>query len=82
MNQNDLYRTQLRERRQRATGTLPVLGQSIRRHTNLTYPTSPGDVRDTLAEEQFIDALVDSDMRLKIKQARPLILNDAIRHAV
>lgn len=81
-NQNDLYRTQLRERKQRAAETLPELGQSIRRLTNLAYPTAPGDVRETLAKEQFIDALIDSDMRLRVKQARPLNLNDAIRHAV
>ncbi|XP_062579100.1 uncharacterized protein LOC134241021 [Saccostrea cucullata] len=81
-NQNDLYRTQLRERRQRATETLPELGQSIRRLTSLAYPTAPRDVQETLTKEQFIDALQDADMRLRIKQARPLNLNDAIRHAV
>jgi hypothetical protein len=35
-----------------------------------------------LAKEQFIDALIDVDMRLGIKQARPVSLNDAVRHAV
>ena len=39
-------------------------------------------MRETLAKEQFIDALVNSDMRLRIKQARPSSLNDAVRHAV
>lgn len=79
-NQNDLYRTQLRERKQRAAETLPELGHSIRRLTNLAYPIAPGEFRETLAKEQFIDALLDSDMRLRVKQARPLNLNDAIRH--
>ena len=81
-NQTELYRTQLRERRQRAVETLPELGQDIRRLANLAYPTAPNDVRETLAKEQFIDALVSSDMRLRVKQARPINLNDAIRHAV
>ena len=49
---------------------------------NLAYPTAPNDVRETLAKEQFIDSLIDGDMRLRIKQARPINLNDAIRHAV
>ena len=35
-----------------------------------------------MAKEQFIDALVSSGMRLRIKQARPTSLNMAIRHAV
>ncbi|CAG2218827.1 unnamed protein product [Mytilus edulis] len=81
-NQTELYRTQLRERHQRAVETLPELGQDIRRLTNLAYATAPNEVRETLAKEQFIDSLIDSDMRLRIKQARPSDLNDAIRHAV
>jgi hypothetical protein len=77
-NQTELYRTQLRERRQRAVETLPELGQDVRRLANLAYPTAPNDVRETLAKEQFIDSLIDGDMRLRIKQARPINLNDAI----
>ena len=81
-NQTELYRVQLRERRQKASESLSELGQDIRRLTNLAYPTAPSDLRETLAKEQFIDALVSSDMRLRIKQARPANLNDAVRHAV
>ena len=77
-----MYRTQLRERRQKASESLPELGQDIRRLANLSYPTAPNDVRETLAKEQFIDGLMSVDMRLRIKQARPADLNDAIRHAV
>ncbi|CAG2193408.1 unnamed protein product [Mytilus edulis] len=81
-NQTELYRTQLRERRQKASESLPELGQDIRRLANLSYPTAPNDVRETLAKEQFIDGLMSVDIRLRIKQARPADLNDAIRHAV
>ena len=81
-NQTELYRAQLRERRQKATETIPELGQDIRRLTNLAYSSAPIDVRETLAKEQFIDALFSSDMRLRIKQSRPRDLNDAICHAV
>ena len=81
-NQTELYRTQLRERRQKATESLPELGQDVRRLTNLAYPTAPNDVREILAKEQFIDGLASADMRLRVKQARPLNLNDAVRHAV
>ena len=81
-NQTELYRTQLRERLQKATESLPELGQDVRRLTNLAYPTAPNDVREILAKEQFIDGLASADMQLRAKQARPLILNDAVRHAV
>ena len=81
-NQTELYRVQLRERRQKASESMAELGQDIRRLTNLAYPKAPSDVRETLAKEQFVDSLVNSEMRLKIKQARPVNLNDAVRHAV
>ncbi|VDI51332.1 Hypothetical predicted protein [Mytilus galloprovincialis] len=81
-NQTELYRTQLRERRQKVSESLPELGQDIRRLANLSYPTAPNDVRETLVKEQFIDGLMSGDMRLRLKQARPSDLNDVIRHAV
>ena len=80
--QMELYRIQLRERRQKASESLPELAQHIRRLTNLAYPTVPADVKETLAKDHFIDALLDSDLRLRIKQARPRSLNDAVRHSV
>ena len=80
--QIDLYRTQLRERKQRASESIPELGQHIRRLVNLAYPTVPADVKETLAKDHFIEALAISDMRLRIKQARPKNLNEALRHAI
>ncbi|CAC5370906.1 unnamed protein product [Mytilus coruscus] len=80
--QTELYRVQFKERRQKASETLPELGQSVRRLSNLAYPTAPLELRDTLTKEQFLDALVDSEMKLRIKQSRPKGLNDAIRLAV
>ena len=81
-NQTELYRAQLKERKQRASETLSELGQAIRRLTCLAYPTAPSEVRETLGKDAFIDALVNSDMRLRIKQSRPGSLNDAIRLSV
>ena len=81
-NQNELYRVQLKERRQRASETLPELGQAIRRLVNKAYPRAPGEVRETLAMEHFIDSLVNSELRIKIKQSRPTNLNTAICLAV
>ena len=81
-NQTELYRAQFREREQKAVETFPELEQDVRRLTNLAYPTSTVDLKEILAKEQFIDAIRDSDMRLRIKQARPTDLNDAVRHAV
>lgn len=82
VNQTELYRAMLREKRQKATETLTELGESIRRLTHLAYPTAPRDVTEMIAKDQFIDALSDFDMRLRIQQSRPKSLNDAVRLAV
>lgn len=72
----------LKEKRQKATDTLPELGESIRRLTHLAYPTEQSDVSEMIAKNHFIDALFDFDMRLRIQQSRPKSLNDAVRLAV
>ncbi|CAG2203556.1 unnamed protein product [Mytilus edulis] len=72
----------LEETRQRASETLPELGQTIRRLVNRAYPLSPTKVKETLAKDYFLDALQDSEMRIKIKQSRPQNLNQAICLAV
>lgn len=67
-NQTDFYRVQLKERRQKASESISELGQAIRRLTNLAYASAPGEVRETLAKDSFIDALTDSEMRIRINQ--------------
>jgi hypothetical protein len=83
-NQTELYRVQLTERRQRPAECLPELGQAIRRLVNLAYPTVPvpENARDTLAKQHFIEALADSEMRIRIKRSPSQNVNDAIRLAV
>lgn len=58
------------------------MGQEIRRLVNLAYPTALDDFREILATEQFLDGLHNAEMCLKIKQARPNSINDAIQRAV
>jgi hypothetical protein len=72
----------MRERRQRAGESPPELGQAIRRLVNLAYLTAPVDIRETLSTDQFVDALVDSKMRIRIEEARLRNLNDAFQLAV
>lgn len=81
-NQTELYRAMLREKRQRPNESLPELGESIRRLAHLAYPTAPREVTEMIAKDQFIDALTEFDMRLRIQQSRPKSLNEAIRCAV
>ena len=64
--QTDLYGVQFRERRQRAGETLPELGQAMNRLVHMAFPSAPEEVKETLATDQFINALVDSDVRIRI----------------
>jgi hypothetical protein len=48
----------------------------------MPYSTVPENVRDTLAKQHFIEALADSEIRIRIKQSGPQNLNDANRLAV
>jgi hypothetical protein len=82
LNQTELYRVHMHERRQISGESLPELGQAIRRLANLAYPATTAEIRETLSKDQFVDALIDSEMRIRIKQARPRYLNDAIQLAV
>jgi len=50
--------------------------------TRLTYPSASDELLETLAIEQFVDVLVNSDMRWRVFQVPPLILNDAVHQAV
>lgn len=58
------------------------VGQAICRLANLAYPAASSDIKETLFKDQFVDALVDSEIRIRIKQSRPTNLNEAINLAV
>jgi hypothetical protein len=48
-----------------------ILTQVIRRLVNKTYHKAPAEIRETLSTEHFLDELVNSEMRIRIKQSRP-----------
>ncbi|KAK3084523.1 hypothetical protein FSP39_014708 [Pinctada imbricata] len=48
----------------------------------MAFSTAPVELKETLATDQFITALTESDIRIRIKQAHPKDLNEAIPLAV
>lgn len=72
----------MKERHQRAGYSLPELGQFIQRLANLAYPTAITYIKEMLAKDQFVDALVDSEVRIRIKQSRSRYHNDVMQLAV
>ena len=54
------------------------MAEDIERLCRLAYPDAPATVHDVLARDQFVDALPDEDIRLRIKQERPQSLRKAL----
>ena len=77
-NQVQLYRVQLRCRRRMSNETLPELGQAIRRLTRQAYPGATSSLMESLAKDNFIDVLEDSDVKWKVYQFKPNNLDDAV----
>ena len=53
----------------------------MERLTRLAYPDAVEEMIIVLAKDQFIDALQDEDMRLRIRQSRPVNLWQALETA-
>lgn len=58
------------------------MAQSIKKLTRQAYPCAATSVTDTLALDHFIDSLNDPDLRLRVREARPRDVNEAVVLAV
>ena len=80
--QVELNRTHLRSRMKRREENLPELAEDIEQLTRLAYPGAAEEMITVLAKDQFIDALPEEDMRLRIRQSRPANLRQALGAAL
>lgn len=82
--QAELNRAHLRGRTKRRNKTLPELAEDTEclTLTRLAYPEAAETMVTVLAKDQFIDALPDEDMRLRIRQSRPPSLRQALETAL
>ena len=71
LHRSEIFRAKLQTRVRKDNESLSALSQDIKKLTRCAYPGAPSSVTDVLALDQFIDALTDSDMRLRIREARP-----------
>ena len=58
------------------------MAEDVERTARLAYPDASEPMIETLAKDQFIDALHDEDMRLKLRQSRPETLRRAVETAL
>ena len=72
--QAELNRTKLRNRVRRREEGLPELAEDVERLARLAYPEAQPALLEVLVKDQFIDALSDEDMRLRIRQGHPRTL--------
>ena len=81
-NKAEVFRTQLKSRVRGKGETIPEMAHSIRKMTRLAYPTGSQDVIEALSLDNFIDALNDSDIRLRLREIAPKTISEAEKIAV
>ena len=80
--QTELNRTKFRGRVRHREESLHELAEDIERLARLAYPDTGEDMINILAKDQFIDALSDEELRLKIRQNRPNSIREALTTAL
>ena len=58
------------------------MAEDLERLGRLAYPDATGELQNVLSRDQFIDALPDADMRLRVKQERPQSLQRTLEPAL
>ena len=58
--------------------SLPELAGDIERLVQLAYPSGTPEMLEALAKDEFVDAVHDDDIRLRIAQSRPTTLRQAL----
>ena len=81
-NRAEVYRSQLKSRCKGKGETIPELAQAIKKLTRQSYPNATLDVIKALSPDYFIDALSESEIRLRLREVGPKTLCEAKKIAV
>lgn len=82
INRSEIYRAQLKSRVRNKNETIPELAQAIKKLTRQAYPEINKDVIETLSLDNFIDAITDSDIRMRLRELGPKTITEAERVSV
>ena len=80
--QTELNRMRLKARTRRREESLAELAEDVERLVRLAYPDATESMVEILSKDQFVDALPEEDMRLRIRQNTPATLRDALGTAL
>lgn len=75
----ELHKAEFRARHRERDEKLPDLASSLRRLVSRAYPEAVPDLQDSLAKDQFIDALEDREIRIKLRESGPKTLDEVSR---
>ena len=82
VNKAEIYRAQLESRIRQKGEAIPELTQNIKKLTRQAYPDASSDLIDTLALDHFIDSLLDSETRLRLRECSQKTIQEAETLAV
>lgn len=68
--QQELHCTMFKSRPRLHVESLQAFGKDIERLARQAYPLALEDMKEQLAKEQFIDAILDGDTGLRLKQSK------------
>ena len=77
VNQSEIYRTQLKSRTRHTGETIQELAHAIKKLVHQAYPGVNKEVIETLSLDNFIDAITDSDIRMRVQELSPKSLDEA-----
>ena len=81
-NRAEVFRSQLKARSKGKGETTAELAQAIRKLTRQAYPQVSLDMVEVLSIDHFIEALPESEIRLRLREVGPTTLAEAERIAV
>lgn len=81
-NRAEVFRAQLKSRVKAKGESIAQLAHSVKKLTRQSYPNASANVVEALALDHFIDALSESEIRLRLREVGPKTLSEAEAIAV
>ncbi len=79
---SELYRIQLKSRRQGKSESLLELADDVRQLVDKAYPELGESTRNRMSKDSFLDALEDPEIRTRVLQSRAQTMEDALRSSI